>query len=188
MIEITNLKLNTDGDAIVLDANVIDSSYYTDVYISGVKVDTQDTFVDASAPSAQAIEVASYEVSEENKSISLSLDSLDLEGLDLQKNFFIFWIKATGTPSPDVPCGKDNEYTIGVVYNLPAIYARGLNLMKGMGSSCEVSLPVMDFLSAFYAMRFAIKTGNLAEAVSYWKMFYSSVETPVITSGCGCNG
>lgn len=188
MVIFKKLELNTEGTEIELRANVRIESYFDNVYIKSIKVDTQDTYVEGGAPSQNAITVADYGDNSEIKSVDLHLTSLDLNNLDLLKNFFIFYIQAVGTPSPDVPCGHDKEYNIGVVYNKPAIYAQGMNLIKSLGNNCEVSTDMMNFIAQTEGLDYALKTGNLPEAVSLWENFFSEMKTPAITNRCCCNG
>lgn len=186
MIEFKILEINAEGTEIHLMANVKDEPYYENVYIKSVKIDTQDTYVEGGAPSGSCITIAGFPSN--TKSIDLHLTSQDLNNLDLQKNFFIFYIQNMGTPSPDVPCGHDKEYNIGVVYNKPAIYAQGMNLIKSLGNNCEVSTDMMNFIAQTEGLDYALKTGNLPEAVSLWENLFSEMKTPAITNRCCCNG
>lgn len=188
MIEFSRLELASDGKSIILSAHVKNESYYDNVYIKSIKVDTQDTFVDGGMPSSSAMTIVEYGEEDYVKSVDLVLTTGDLDNKDLLKNLFIFYIQATGTPTSDVPCGKDNEYTIGAVYNTPTIYTQGLNLMKALGDNCEVSPDVLNFIANTNGLKYALSTGNLPEAVEYWKSFFSELKTPTITNKCCCHG
>ena len=188
MVIFKKLELNTEGTEIELMANVRTESYFTNVFIKSIKVDTQDTYVEGGAPSQNAITVANYGDDSDVKSVDLHLTSLDLNNLDLLKNFFIFYIQATGAPSPDVPCGLDSEYAIGVIYNKPSIYTQGLNLLKNLGNNCEVSPDILNFIAQTKGLDYALETGNLPEAIEYWNSFFSEIKTPSIINRCCCHG
>ena len=44
MIEFKELRVTPDGKTLIIDAAVNDLSYYDNVYIKSVTVDTQDTY------------------------------------------------------------------------------------------------------------------------------------------------
>lgn len=188
MVIFKKLELNTEGTEIELMANIRQESYFDNVYIKSIKADTQDTYVEGGAPSQNAITVAEYADEDYVKSVDLHLTTQDLNNLDLLKNFFVFYVQVTGTPTSDVPCGLDNEYTIGVIYNKPSIYTQGLNLLKGLGDTCEVSPDILNFIAQTNGLDYALETGNLPDAINYWKSFFSEIKTPTITNRCCCHG
>lgn len=188
MIVFEKLELASNGKSIALSAHVSNESYYDNVYIKSIKVDTQDTFIDGGMPSSSAMTIAEYEDDAYVKSVDMTLTTGDLDNKDLLSNFFIFYIQTTGTPTPDVPCGKDNEYSIGAVYNTPTIYTQGLNLLKSLGNDCSVSPDIINFIAQVNGLNYALNTGNLPEAVEYWNSFFSKMKTPTITNKCCCHG
>lgn len=68
MIQFNTLEISSDGKNLNIDVSVKDSSYYDNVYLGNIYIDTQDTFVDASAPSNKALnfDLADYKDSIES--------------------------------------------------------------------------------------------------------------------------
>lgn len=216
MVIINELRITPDGRSLIIDASIENLVYYKDVNIAAVIVDSQDTYR-SSCPSNQAIFHHSYESEDSvvstlddcasvksadscecngvvtaqkygTKHIRLILTEKEL-GVSLNDNIFFVYIVTSGTPTINTPCGMDNLWTMGVVYNPRPIYNHGMGFIRELADNCSIPKNFIDYILRFKAFELALKTGNYTLAIEYWKKFFrnrvSSISKP---KRCGCNG
>lgn len=183
MIQFNKLEILSEESKLVIDVSVKDLDYYFDVYIGEIIIDTQDTFIE-SGPSSKPI--YSKIITGNIKSVQLELDKGDL--LSLNDNIFFVYIKTKGTPTPDTPCGKDNEITLGVAVNLYPIYQQAFNYIKELSNTCSIPKNFINYILQFKAFQLSLKTSHYVEAIKYWKKFYQNIKEYSITTNCNCHG
>lgn len=167
---------------LIIDVSVKELSYYTDVYIDSITIDTQDTFIE-SGPSSKPVYTKTIEGN--NKSIRLELNKGDLLP-SLKDNLFFVFIKTKGTPSSDTPCGMDNITTIGVVYNLKIIYSTMMCFLRQVESNCTIGKNFIDSLLRYKAFELSIKTSNYPLSIKYWNRYLSNKADNYTYKNCSC--
>lgn len=210
MIEFSKCVIDPEGKKLIIEAAVKSGEYYEDVYIDSIAIDTEDTF-SPTGPSSSPIFTANYErevevaallgepegeaqpevlkeLVKDTKNISLELTPKMLNLSSFNDNMFFVYIKATGTPSLEVPCGEDNIYTLAIGVNLSPIYKMSLNYIKELESSCKVTKEFIDMILKFKAFELALKTGNNLVAAKYWTKLFKGKGAAVTFKSCGCNG
>lgn len=205
MIVINELRISDDNRNLIVDASVDNLCYYNDVGIASVIIDTQHTYSN-SHPSNRAVYHVSVEDLPDNpencqgvfvekkedkiKRIRLVLDKGDL-GTGLSDNLFFVYIVANGIPSPSTPCGYDNTYVMGIVWNKRLLYNIGMSYVREMGDTCTVPRGFIDYILRFNAFQLALETGNYPVAIDYWNKFFlrkgNSIKVPN-NKRCGCHG
>ena len=100
MIIIDKLEISDDKSNILLEAHVKTDSYFDDVYIDTVKIDTQSTYIEE-GPSDSPVYTKTIEGN--MKEISLTISKNEVLA-DLSNDLFFVYLTAKGTPSSDVPC------------------------------------------------------------------------------------
>lgn len=215
MITFQELRVTPDGKKLIIDASVKDLSYYTNVFLDAIIIDSQDTYV-AGQPSTKPIfyyEVTSNSTEvypstdldnptreEENKDIiyvnegeesgekrvRLELDTKALN-VNLSTTLFFVYVVTKGTPSADTPCNMDNQTTLGVAANLYPFYRNTMGCMKEVEEECSIPKTFIDRLLRFKALELSIATGNYAQAIKYWNKFFRKIKSTVVTK-CRCNG
>lgn len=213
MIAINECRITDDGKCLIVEAQVINMSYYEDVYIDSVIIDTDKTYQEG-GPSYNPVYQINYEASYDNvgigcgklitsedckcgnvfvankgtKKIRLVLNKSDLIGSDLNDNIFFVYINATGYPAPQTPCGMDNSQVMGVAVNLRPIYNMAMSYIKELNSNCSTPKGFIDMILRLKAFELSLKTGNYTMAIKYWdKLFKNKVNVPT-KKGCGCHG
>ena len=187
MIEFKELRVTPDGKTLIIDAAVKDLSYYDNVYIKSVTVDTQDTYSESGSSTNPLFHYEVASVSEENKKrIRLELNSSVLG--DITGNMFFVYITVKGTPAPDTPCGLDNVTTLGVTADLYPFYKSSINHMKELENECEPSKNFIDSLLRFKAFELSIRTGHYIQAIKYWNKFFKEVKSNTVNTICRCHG
>lgn len=187
MIQFNELKISDDSKDLIINTQVKNLSYYTDVYLDTIKIDTQDTFIE-SGPSSKA--VYTYTAPDNTKSVSLDLTSSDILP-SLDTNMFFVWVTVKGTPSADTPCRMDTVSTLGVVVSLYPIYRGLLNYMGEVERDCEVPKNFINLILRYEAFRLALRTGNYTEAIKFWNRYFGkrmNILNYSTVYGCNCHG
>ena len=215
MLEFRELRITPDGKHLIIDVAVQEHSYYENVFIDSIIIDTQDTYVQ-NGPSSKP--VYQYKVEEdgvqnlyalpeecscnpilidEDKSYCFTYGyeegrhvRLMLSTKDITLNNMLFvYVVAKGTPSPDTPCGLDNAIIMQTVVDLYPFYQNTLCFLKELNNSCEVPKGFTDMILRLKALELCIRTGNYSQAIKYWKKFFSNNNRVVVTtSNCKYNG
>lgn len=185
MIQYNVLKITPDGKNLIVQASVKDLSYYTDVYIKEIYIDNQDTY-STTGPSDNSIYHATLEKS---KSIDLEINyQLFKEPHNLNNDILYVYLVIDGAPTSDTPCGMDNEVTLGLAYNLEAIYKQGMCYFKSFAESCSTPTGFIDFILRYYALLLAIKVHNYTVANTFWNKFLNkTISVTSNTKSCGCS-
>ena len=188
MIEFKELRVTPDGKTLIIDASVKDLSYYDNVYIDSLTIDTQDTYSESGSSTNPIFYYEVASVSEENKKrIRLELNSSVL-GKPITGNMFFVYITVKGTPAADTPCGLDNVTTLGVTADLYPFYKSSINHMKELENECEPSKNFIDSLLKFKAFELSIRTGHYTQAIKYWNKFFKEVKSNTVNTICRCHG
>lgn len=213
MVDFNELRVSPDRKNLIIDVSIKDLSYYENVYIDSIIIDTQDTYI-PSGPSNSPIftyEVVSnvtpvyslpdcgcnqvqdyidkencFETSNnEEKRVRLELDNTALDN-HLKGNLFFVYVITKGTPSSDTPCNMDNTINLGVTADTYPIYTNMLNSLKEL-ESCETPKLFTDAFLRFKAFELSIKTGQYSQVINYWNKYFKSLDIPNNTN-CSCNG
>lgn len=175
-------KLEIKNNTIIIDVSVKDESYYKDIYIDGILIDTQDTCIN-SGPSEKAISVYKDQENLKNKHLELTSPVIQNVNSDL---FFIY-VKVKGTPSSDTPCGMDNSITGKALFNIQPIYKNIMNYVKELSNTCKVPYNLVDKSLQLKMLNICLQIGNNIEAADIWKKYFMDNITnePI---NCNCNG
>ena len=213
MVDFNELRVSPDRKNLIIDVSIKDLSYYENVYIDSIIIDTQDTYI-PSGPSNSPIftyEVVSnvtpvyslpdcgynqvqdyidkencFETSNnEEKRVRLELDNTALDN-HLKGNLFFVYVITKGTPSSDTPCNMDNTINLGVTADTYPIYTNMLNSLKEL-ESCGTPKLFTDAFLRFKAFELSIKTGQYSQVINYWNKYFKSLDIPNNTN-CSCNG
>lgn len=213
MINFNELRISECDKKLVIDISVSPLSYYTDVYIDKIIIDTQDTYI-GTGPSANPIyQYIVPETSEQAfekqdvigavlaggtdnpvystyygniKSLRLEIPELLLAPFDSTMLFVYVLVK--GAPASETPCGMDNIYTLGVTTDLTKFYIKSMNFLKEIDNNCNISNGLIDFILKMNGLDIALKTCNYPLAIKYWNKFFKGSYFTSLTNNCGCNG
>lgn len=191
MIVLNECRIDSEGKHLIIEASVDNLSYFKDVYIESITIDTDKTYI-SNGPSSDYVFTQSFKTEQENvgvKNIKLVLDARDLSGVtNFNDNIFFVYIKATGTPAPHTPCGRDNIYTIGVAVNLRPIYNMAMGYIKELDNNCSIPSGLIDMILRLKAFDLSLRTGSFTMAIKQWDRLFKNKKTVPSKKGCGCNG
>lgn len=181
MVKFNELRISNDSKSLIIDAQVLNDSYYDNVYIDNIIIDNQDTYIGTGPSSTPKY---SYTVKSDLKRVALTIDYKELGNLN---GILFVYVRTKGTPTPDTPCGKDNITTIGTVTNVYPFYQQAMGYMKELIGNCTIPKGFIDYMLRLKALELSIKTGNYPAAIDYYNRFFSGKETiQVNNGGCGC--
>lgn len=160
--------------------------YYNNVYISQIKIDSQDTF-NSSGPSSSLI-YESTTFAANTKKVTLDLQASDFNSeVDMDKTMFFVYAVASGTPAPDTPCGFDETPSIGVTFSLCPIYNETIQYVKEVEKECELPKDFINMILQFKAIQYSINSGHFTQAIKYYNKFYKTLSVGT-AKPCGCHG
>lgn len=191
MVTFNELRITKDGKYLIIDVSIRSQSYYDKVYLDSISIDTQDTYKDG-GPSSSIVynkNITSESTTAKNYRLELSVgDFLP----SLSNNMFFVYVKATGTPSSDIPCGMDNEYTLGVTFNPCAMYNSFMTYIRETTKTCAVPRNFINMFLQYKAVETSINTEHYTQAIEYYNKFIKNLDsvnnTISYTKSCSCNG
>jgi len=185
MIKFTELRVHKGHLIITAEVRQI-KNYYDNVYISQIKIDTQDTF-SSSGPSSSLV-YESEVFANSPRRVTLDLGPQDFNTtIDMDRTMFFVYAVASGTPAPETPCGFDDEVSVGVTFSLCPIYNETMRYVKQVEARCELPRDFINMILQFKAIQYSINTGHFTQAIKYYNKFYKNFSTGVFDS-CGCHG
>ena len=201
MIQFNELRITQDGKNLIIDAQVQNISYYTDVYIDSIIIDSQNTFISSGASSSPLFKYT-YDATTAStlgyvtltsggklKGIRMTIPYNSLgETSNLDKDLLFVYVTINGTPSSDTPYNMDLTYELGIVYNTYPFYLRGMNFIKELNSSCELPKQLIDYMLRQKVLETCIQVGDYTKAVEYWKKFFTGDYQVINLKTCSCNG
>lgn len=208
MIHYNNLYITEDSKCLVIDVAIDEESYYENIYLDKIAIDTQDTYV-PNGPSDKAkiftirkesldkvyadgkeIYVDDHYIyvqgTDKLKHIKLYLTTQDLE-VNLSKDMLFVYTIATGTPAPDTPCNCDVNKILSIVYNDYEVYKSIIPLVKEISNECNNSVAFINKELQLKAIEYAIKSGNYLLAIKYWRKYFMN-NINMVSKKCNCNG
>lgn len=216
MLHFNELRITPDNRHLIIDVSVDKQDYFQDVILESIVIDTQDTYV-PNGPSSNPVYTYNVEeqydltyslpencncnpVREDEdksycftygewkmKNVRLVLSLNELQVSPCNTMFFVYAI-ATGSPSPDVPCGFDKNQILGTVINYQPIYKQTLQYLKELNNECEIPKGFIDMILKLKAIELCVRTGNYSQAIKYWNKFFKKNTCKPSTPRCGCYG
>lgn len=184
MIKFTELRVHKGHLLITAEVREM-GDYYDNIYISQIKIDSQDTFI-SSGPSSNLIYES--EVFSNKKKVTLDLDATDFTSeIDMNKTMFFVYAVADGTPAPDTPCGLDETPSLGVTFSLCPIFNETMGYVKQVENTCEIPKAFINMILQLKAIQYSINSGHFTQAIKYYKKFYKNLSEGS-TRPCGCHG
>lgn len=169
MIKYNTLKI--EGNNLIIDFEVEDKPYYSNVRIEGVRVDTPLTY---------GTDTPYYIYDEDD----VTRYKAEIFIPDVKKELLIITPQVYVALPPDTPCGAD-IIDMAAVYDRDVLLDKGLGYLKELGDTCEISRGFVDFILKRHALDMVIATCNYSMAIKYWKMLTMVKGTTI--KGCGCD-
>lgn len=177
MLQFNELRIGPDGKHLIIDVQVQNLSYYDDIYIDTIIIDTQKTY-SVTGPSNKALFTIDCGSTKHYRNF------IDIDGV--ADNMFFVYVLSNGTPADNTPCGMSESSILGVTYNKYPVYQQSIKMLNSMGG-CEPSSDLIDYILQQKTFDLSLKTGNYTKAIEYWNIFFDNTEK-ITNNGCGCYG
>lgn len=210
MVVFNECRIDKEGKNLIVDVSIDSLTYYKNVYLESITIDTDKTFIE-NGPSSNPIYTQTFEESDEIKqnysgklengvfiigaeeesglkNVRLKLNYKEL-GLDnLSDNILFVYIGVGGIPEPNTPCGMDNKYSVAVAVNLRPVYNMSMGYIKELENNCTIPKGFIDMILRLKAFELSVKTGNYTTAIKQWDKLFKNKRIVSTNKGCGCNG
>lgn len=178
MLQYNELRITPDKKHLIIDVQVQEMSYYENVYLDTIIIDTQKTY-SITGPSSNPLMTIDCGHSKHFRQF-IDIDSI-------ADNLFFVYTIASGEPTDDTPCGMDASSILGVTYDKYPMYLQGMQYISELNGSCEPPSDLVDYILVHKAFDLSLLTGNYLKAIDYWNKFLNEKEKTV-SSKCGCHG
>ena len=194
MIIFNELRIDALGKNLIIDVSVDTHSYFNDMTIEYIKIDTDKTFKTSDEPSDKAINVSLIDPSDIQpiessvglKRVRRCISAKEL-GVDLTKSLLFVFVKEKGVPAPNTPCNFDRLMYMQTVAYLIPLYNSIISKIKELGDTCNIPKGLIDSILRFKALELSIKTGNYDRAIKLWNRLFSETNVIIPPNNC-CNG
>ena len=188
MVIFKELRITPDGNNLFIDASIAPYDYFQNMYIVSVSIDTEETFSPTGRPSEKAVVVYNNSEEEDIKNISLNLDKDSIRVDTLSGHIFYIYVQIAGTPSIDVPCSMDKEYTIGVALNWFPIYQSSLKVLGDIKENCcSIPKESIDFILKLKSFELLLRTSQYDKANKHYLKWFKNIKSSTGVKSCGCN-
>lgn len=197
MLVFNELRLTSDNKCLIIDVSVEDISYFKNVTIESILIDTQETWV-PEGPSSKAVTV--YDSTKENNILDVLQDNTGRHvRLEVKKPFintsvkqmYFVYVISDISNAPEAalaPCTCSTDRIMGTVVNTYYLYKTLLASIKEIAIDCSNNQNfIQDFLR-LQAIDANIRTGNYPLAIKYWNMFFNKEIKEINYKPCGCHG
>lgn len=187
MIVFNECRIDKEGKNLIIDVSIDSLSYYKNLYITEIIVDTDKTFIDSGKPSENYIYSKEF-INSNLKNLRCTINYKELELDNLNDNILFVYIKVRGIPESDCPCSMDKEYSMAVAVNMRPIYNIAMEYIKELNSTCNIPKRFIDMILRLKAFELSLKTGNFLTAIKQWDKLFKSKKLVSSSNNCGCNG
>lgn len=192
MVIFNECRIDKEGKNLIVDVSVDSLSYYKNIYLESITIDTDKTFIE-NGPSSNYIYSNEFDVPDTQgngglKNIRLNFNYKELRLDNLNDNILFVYIGVGGIPEPDTPCGMDNKYSVAVAVNMRPVYNMAMSYLKELEGTCTTPKGFIDMILRLKAFELSIKTGNFITAIKQWDKLLKNKGIVSPTKGCGCNG
>lgn len=194
MIIFDRLQISDNGKWLYLDAHVNKASYFDNIFINKVIIQTQEQVseTDPCTPGDQYI----YQMTAEDntKELHLALNAntdFDITDKTLSNKLLFVYIVCKGTPDACTPCRLDEMTTLGVTFDDALLYQNIMQFTKELADTCTISKGFIDMILLWNGFKAAINTEHYLPAIDFWKkMFYGHHGMNGLSNSkpCGCHG
>ena len=189
MVVIEQLRISPDGQKLFIDAHINKKYYDEDLVLDKISIDTQNTVLQSfDGPSENPVFTQTTVTNTlRPKEVHLVIDKNMIDA-DLSKDMLYVYFHVRGTPPPNIPCGLDTPYTLGVTFNEGIIYNRMMGYTKEIANTCEIPMGFIDMILQLEAIKAAIETENYVTANKFYNRFINSKSSSTSNINCKCHG
>ena len=200
--------VNNDGEKSIFDVKAI-IDYINPLITSSKSLFTDNEYAEfielfnlytdiVNDPARNSVQYKSPEPIQHKRLCLNSTDLINLDNADIGSSLFVVTAEARvdgkAVEIATMGCGWDENTITGVVYNSKPIYDSAVRYANALGESCSDSSASAfeDFILKYYGFDFALRCGDVCQALYYWNNYLNSGSSfgPSMMGGkgCGCHG
>jgi hypothetical protein len=190
MIIFDRLQISDDGSRLYIDTHVNQASYFDNIYIDKVVIQTQDQVSEADPLTPGDEFIYELTVGEDIKELHLSLNaSTDFESVmsTLSDKLLFVYVVCKGTPDPCTPCRLDELTTLGVTFDETLFYQKVMQYTRQLADTCEIPKAFTDLILLWNGFKAAVETEHYVVAIDFWKKMFTANSVFTVTKPCGCH-
>ena len=204
MVLFDQLRISDDGTKMYINIHVNEADEFDDVYLYEMYICTADGVNETAFCDPEQYEPIYYwknggkegpvDTALKDAAFVLIPDR-DFEpsysGHTMGNNLFFVFVKCGGTPDPCVPCRLDEEWTLGVTFDVNLLYQKVMQYTRELNDDCEIPKGFIDMILQWNGFKAAVDTEHYQVAIDFWKkMFFGGSHgmTTNRTKPCGCGG
>lgn len=191
MIIFNELKICDTTKKLIIDVSISSESYYTDVYIDQIAIDSQTTYSN-STPSLTPIfkfivpataGLVYPSIFGDVKTLRIEVEESQLTaGNTMDSTLFFVYVGIKGTPGIDTPSEENLTHTLKTVTNLASIYKNIIALLDPIIDSGIINSTLTDFILRVNGLDLALKTSNYVIAIKYWNKYFQQIAYAGLTN------
>lgn len=185
MVIFDRLEISPEGDKLMIEAHVNEAEMFTGYTITDLYIKSDKNFLESEVD----ILGAYHESFDNVRSINVVIPNTSLLDIELTKNLIFAYIKVKPVANGHeacIPCGLDDNYSIGVTFDTQRLYSAGIKYIKDLGDTCSIHKNFIDFILYWEAFKMAIDTDHYIDAVHLYKRMFSM---PITSEPkCNCHG
>lgn len=176
MIYFNTLNILAKDKTLVLDIAVPTSTYFNNVYIDKILIDTQDTFT-IDSPSATPI-YSYIDTTDTRKNLSLFLteDMLNISAsensINLDSDLLYVYVITKGDMATDTPIALQSNITLKTIYNSYSILQNSMLYIKELKNTSKIPKNFIDYILRKKALDISILTENYTHANLIWEEYF----------------
>lgn len=183
MVEFNKILIIPNNVGIYINCNVSSLSYFKDVYIDKIVIDTDASY---NINGVSSTPIYEYTAPENTKEFNQVIPIEDLLVKDLSKNIFFIYIITKGNFSSDTPCGMDCHTNIKAAVDTSSIFKASLKFISDRCNDCIISKEFIEYILAYKYFDMSLKAKNFTQAIKYWQKF-TNLTLGINTNECKCN-
>jgi hypothetical protein len=192
MVIFDQLRISDNGKVLYLDAHVNKASYFDNIYIERIVIQTQDQVSEAdplSPGDSNVYDVTVTPTKVVHYALNASADFKTSLGTLSNKLLFVYII-CNGCPDACTPCRLDERTTLGVTFDEALLYQQVMGYTKELTNSCKMPQDFVDFILNWNAFKASVETEHYIPAIKFWEMLFGKGNAFAYktTKPCGCHG
>lgn len=191
MIIFDRLEISDSGKVLYMDVHVNKASYFDDIYIDKVVIQTSDQVSETDPLTPGSDYIYSLEVEGDVKELHLALNAaydFELPYNTLSDKLLFVYVVCKGNVGPCTPCRLDEMTTLGVTFDTALLYQKVMQYVRELNKDCEIPKNLIDLILLWNGFKAAVETEHYIPAIEFWKRLFKTGEFSITSKDCGCHG
>jgi hypothetical protein len=193
MVLFDRLQVSDSGRMLYMDVHVNKASYFDNIYIDKVIIQTQEQVSEADPLSPGDEYIYKLEVEPNTKELHLALNAstdFDVVCKTLSDKLLFVYVICKGVHDECTPCRLVEMTTLGVTFDEALLYQHVMQYTSQLVDTCDIPKEFIDFILLWNGFKAAVETEHYLTAIDFWKKLFDRNYGAYIgkSKPCGCHG